>query len=58
MYLEIASPDKAILTNVQSSFELLGYSEAIKATGITIQFRAPVSAVRLKAVVFLPPPSL
>lgn len=48
MYPEIASPDRAILTNVQLSLELLGYRGAIKARGITIHFKAPVSSVRLK----------
>lgn len=55
MYPEIASPDRVILTNVQLSLELLGYRGAIKARGITIHFKAPVSAVRPKEAEFLPP---
>lgn len=58
MYLEIASPDREILISVQLSFELLGYSEVMKAIGMTIHFKAPVSTGHLKAVECLPPTPL
>lgn len=58
MHPDITSPDRVILTNVQSRLQLLGFRGALKARSITIHFKVPVSAVKLKEVEFFPPLSL